>query len=111
MSGTRLRQKRRTSSNVAHRYQRLLVQGMDRTLLSREAACKRDAALLRRAFLDGRDQQHVLSHAGGGNACAMGGGSARAFMFTLKAPRRITHDMRLREAESAVSAFVQRAGA
>ena len=33
------------------------------------------------------------------------------FTFTLKAPRRITHDMRLREAESAVSAFVQRSGA
>jgi uncharacterized protein YecE (DUF72 family) len=33
------------------------------------------------------------------------------FTFTLKAPRRITHDQRLREAESATSAFLQRAGA
>ena len=31
------------------------------------------------------------------------------FTFTLKAPRRITHDQRLREAESATSAFLQRA--
>jgi uncharacterized protein YecE (DUF72 family) len=31
------------------------------------------------------------------------------FAFTLKAPRRITHDQRLRDAESATSAFLQRA--
>jgi uncharacterized protein YecE (DUF72 family) len=31
------------------------------------------------------------------------------FAFTLKAPRRITHDQRLREVESATSAFLQRA--
>ncbi len=31
------------------------------------------------------------------------------FTFTLKAPRRITHDQRLQEAESATSAFLQRA--
>ena len=30
------------------------------------------------------------------------------FAFTLKAPRSITHDKRLREAESAVAAFLQR---
>src|SRR5437660_1331546 len=33
------------------------------------------------------------------------------FTFTLKAPRRITHDKRLREAESDVAEFVRRAGA
>jgi uncharacterized protein YecE (DUF72 family) len=33
------------------------------------------------------------------------------FTFTLKAPRRITHDLRLREAESHVAEFVRRAGA
>jgi uncharacterized protein YecE (DUF72 family) len=33
------------------------------------------------------------------------------FTFTLKAPRRITHDKRLREAESHVAEFVRRAGA
>jgi uncharacterized protein YecE (DUF72 family) len=33
------------------------------------------------------------------------------FAFTLKAPRRITHDKRLREAESNVSEFLRRAGA
>ncbi len=33
------------------------------------------------------------------------------FAFTLKAPRRITHDKRLREAEGEVGAFVQRAAA
>ena len=33
------------------------------------------------------------------------------FTFTLKAPRRITHDMRLRDCESAVAAFSQRAAA
>lgn len=33
------------------------------------------------------------------------------FAFTLKAPRRITHDQRLREAESHVTEFVRRAGA
>jgi uncharacterized protein YecE (DUF72 family) len=32
-----------------------------------------------------------------------------SFAFTLKAPRRITHDQRLREAESSVAAFLQRA--
>ena len=34
-----------------------------------------------------------------------------SFAFTLKAPRRITHDKRLREAESDVAEFVRRAGA
>jgi len=33
------------------------------------------------------------------------------FTFTLKAPRRITHDKRLREAESHVAEFLRRAGA
>jgi uncharacterized protein YecE (DUF72 family) len=33
------------------------------------------------------------------------------FAFTLKAPRRITHDKRLREAESNVAEFLRRAGA
>jgi uncharacterized protein YecE (DUF72 family) len=33
------------------------------------------------------------------------------FTFTLKAPRRITHDKRLREAESNVTEFLRRAGA
>ncbi|HEX6137144.1 MAG TPA: DUF72 domain-containing protein [Casimicrobiaceae bacterium] len=33
------------------------------------------------------------------------------FTFTLKAPRRITHDKRLREAESSVAEFLRRAGA
>ena len=33
------------------------------------------------------------------------------FTFTLKAPRRITHDMRLRDAQSAVAAFAGRAAA
>ena len=33
------------------------------------------------------------------------------FTFTLKAPRRITHDKRLREAESNVGEFLRRAGA
>src|SRR5688500_4681709 len=33
-----------------------------------------------------------------------------AFSFTLKAPRRITHDQRLRDAESNVAEFVRRAG-
>lgn len=33
------------------------------------------------------------------------------FTFTLKAPRRITHDKRLREAESEVAEFLRRAGA
>lgn len=33
------------------------------------------------------------------------------FVFTLKAPRRITHDMRLRETESQVAEFLRRAGA
>lgn len=33
------------------------------------------------------------------------------FTFTLKAPRRITHDKRLRDAESGVAAFLQRAEA
>ena len=32
------------------------------------------------------------------------------FTFTLKAPRRITHDKRLREAEADVAEFVRRAG-
>ncbi len=31
------------------------------------------------------------------------------FTFTLKAPRRITHEQRLRESESSVTAFLQRA--
>jgi uncharacterized protein YecE (DUF72 family) len=33
------------------------------------------------------------------------------FAFTLKAPRRITHDKRLREAEAEVAEFLRRAGA
>jgi uncharacterized protein YecE (DUF72 family) len=33
------------------------------------------------------------------------------FTFTLKAPRRITHELRLREVESHVAEFVRRAGA
>jgi len=33
------------------------------------------------------------------------------FRFTLKAPRRITHDKRLREAEADVAEFLRRAGA
>ena len=33
------------------------------------------------------------------------------FIFTLKAPKRITHDLRLRDAESNVAEFVRRAGA
>lgn len=33
------------------------------------------------------------------------------FSFTLKAPRRITHDKRLREADSHVAEFLKRAGA
>jgi uncharacterized protein YecE (DUF72 family) len=32
------------------------------------------------------------------------------FLFTLKSPKRITHDLRLREAESNVAEFVRRAG-
>jgi uncharacterized protein YecE (DUF72 family) len=34
-----------------------------------------------------------------------------SFTFTLKAPRRITHDLRLREAEQPVTEFLRRAGA
>jgi len=34
-----------------------------------------------------------------------------SFQFTLKAPRRITHELRLREAESHVAEFVRRSGA
>src|SRR5262245_11577513 len=34
-----------------------------------------------------------------------------SFAFTLKAPRRITHDKRLRDAETEVAEFVRRAGA
>jgi len=34
-----------------------------------------------------------------------------SFQFTLKAPRRITHELRLREVESHVAEFVRRAGA
>jgi uncharacterized protein YecE (DUF72 family) len=34
-----------------------------------------------------------------------------SFAFTLKAPRRITHEKRLREAETDVAEFVRRAGA
>jgi uncharacterized protein YecE (DUF72 family) len=37
--------------------------------------------------------------------------TAGGFSFTLKAPRRITHDKRLREAEDDVAEFVRRAGA
>jgi uncharacterized protein YecE (DUF72 family) len=33
------------------------------------------------------------------------------FTFTLKAPRRITHEQRLRESESSVTEFMRRAGA
>ena len=61
--------------------ERLLVQGMAGALLSGEASRRRDAALLRRALRDRRDQQHVLPHAGGIDARAMVGASARSFYF------------------------------
>jgi hypothetical protein len=57
------------------------------------------------------NQQHVLPHAGGIDACAMVGAVPDHFMFTLKSPKRITHDLRLRDAESNVAEFVRRAGA
>ena len=66
-------------------------------------------ALLRRALPDGRDQQHVLSHAGGGHAVPLGRRGSDRFAFTLKAPRRITHDKRLREVGQDVAEFVRRA--
>ena len=81
-------------------------------LLSGEASRRRDAALLR-ASASRRSRSTTRS-----TACRPS--DARAvvasrcpenFTFTLKAPRRITHDKRLREAESHVAEFLRRAGA
>ena len=58
---------------------------------------------------DRRDQQHVLPDAGLGDARAMGGTGPDHFTFTLKAPRRITHEQRLRESESNVADSCERA--
>ena len=54
-----------------------LLQGVAGPLLSGEAPRGRDAALLRPAFRDGRDQQHLLPHAGGVDAHALVGRGAR----------------------------------
>src|SRR5262245_25694466 len=49
-----------------NRNERLFLQGVGGAFLSGEAQGVRDAALLRRALPDGRDQQHLLQNAGGG---------------------------------------------
>ena len=44
-----------------------------------------------RAPADGRDQQHLLPHAGHSRARELGARHARDFRFAIKASRRITH--------------------
>ncbi len=70
--------KRRTGDAVVGRNERVFVQGVARAFLSGEAARQRDAALLRRALHDGRDQQHVLPHAGRVDARAMVAAGSRS---------------------------------
>src|SRR5574341_1877263 len=61
--------------------ERVFLQGMAWPLLSGEAACERDAALLRGALRDGRDQQHLLPHARRGHARGLGERGARSFQL------------------------------
>ena len=76
-----------------------------------DAAGREDAAVLRGAVSDGRDQLHVLPDAERGAARRSGRRRRRQpYKFTLKAPRRITHDSRLKNCEDAGRAFCRVAG-
>ena len=68
-----------------------------RALLSAGSAGGEDAALLRQPVPHGRDQLHVLPHAHGQASPAGWRATPATFRFTLKAPRRITHDKRLKD--------------
>ena len=74
---------------------------MEGRLLSRGHQAGRDAGVLRRATADGRDQQHLLSHAEEGRARELGKPAPKDFRFAIKASRRITHMARLKADEAA----------
>ena len=78
------------------RGQRLLLQGVEGGLLSREHQARGHARLVRRAAAHGGDQQHLLPDAQGRGAAALGEATPEAFRFAIKASRRITHDARLK---------------
>ena len=60
-------------------------------------------------FSDGRDQLHVLPDADREAARRLGGGTPERFQFTLKAPRRITHDAKLQRCEDLLQSFCRTA--
>ena len=69
-----------------------------RALLSGRPAGGEDAAVLRRALPHGGDQLHVLPDAERQDRRRLGWRQTPAgFRFTLKAPKRITHDRRLKD--------------
>ena len=78
-------------------------------LLSREVQHRQDAGVLRRALPHGRDQLHLLPDAQREAARRMGAGTPDDFTFTLKAPRRITHDSKLQRCEDLMQTFCRTA--
>ena len=80
-------------------------------LLPGVAARRRDAALLRRALHRRRDQLHVLPLRQRAQLQSWAKEVPEHFTFTLKAPRRITHELRLRDAADVAADFCDTARA
>jgi len=91
-----LREKRWLDA-FARRYQRFLLQGMGRRVLSRQARGQGHARALRDAITDRRDQQHVLSDAERDVDPRLAFPVPDSFRFAIKVPRRISHIKRLRD--------------
>jgi uncharacterized protein YecE (DUF72 family) len=79
------------------------------SVLSGDAASGEDAAVLRRAVSDRRDQLHVLPAPNEKILDGWNKATPERFKLTLKAPKRITHDARLRDCGDRVRQFLETA--
>ena len=75
----------------------------------RKSSAPTRCGLLRRAVSDRRDQLHVLSHADREAVKGWAAGRRTTSRFTLKAPKRITHDAKLQRCEDNLQAFCRSA--
>ena len=95
---------------VLGRHVRLQLSRVEGELLSAEAVLTQDVAVLRRA-VPLRGDSTTRSTGCRPRSCWRGGRRRRlrSFTFTLKAPRRITHDARLRGCDDLVATFCEAA--
>ena len=91
------------------RHVRLQLPGMEGQLLSGDAPGGQDAAVLRGAVSDRRDQLHVLPDADEKIVDGWNRATPDRYALTLKAPKRITHDARLRNCGDRVQQFLEAA--